>query len=65
MFICYFVGNNCPPLVDPKNGKVFQFSEGNAAIFSCDDGYTKKGNSFVHCVNGTWSSLPPTCLKSP
>ena len=59
-----FAENSCPSLNDPENGKMFQFSDGNIAIFSCDDGYTKKGNSFLHCVNGNWSSLAPTCLKS-
>jgi len=64
MFVYYFTGNiYCSLLNDPENGKVIQFSDGKAAIFSCNDGYTKKGNSFLHCVNGNWSSLPPTCLK--
>ena len=67
MSLCalYFPGNGCPSLKDPDNGKVFQFSDGNAAIFSCNDGYTKKGKSFLHCINGNWSSPTPTCLQSP
>ena len=64
MCIYYFAGNGCPSLKDPENGKVFQFSDGNAAIFSCNDGYTKNGDSFLHCVNGNWSSPAPTCKKS-
>ena len=65
MCALYFPGNGCPSLKDPDNGKVFQFSDGNAAIFSCNDGYTKKGESFLHCINGNWSSPTPTCLQSP
>ena len=65
MCTLYFPGNGCPSLKDPDNGKVFQFSDGNAAIFSCNDGYTKKGESFLHCINGNWSSPTPTCLQSP
>ena len=57
-------GNGCPSLKDPENGKVLQFSNGNAAIFSCNNGYTKNGDSFLHCVNGNWSSPAPTCTKS-
>ena len=64
-YIYYFAGNTCPPLSDPTNGKVFQLTDRNAAVFSCDDGYIKNGESYLRCVNGNWSSSPPTCLKSP
>ena len=64
MFTHCFAGNGCPTLKDPENGKVFQFSDGNAAIFSCNSGYTKVGESFLNCVNGNWSSPAPMCTKS-
>ena len=38
------------PLSDSTNGKVFQFLDGNTAVFSCNDAYTKKENSFLHCI---------------
>lgn len=60
----YFTEAGCPPLKDPKNGKVFLLSGGNTAVFSCNNGYTKKGESFLHCINGSWSSPAPTCMKS-
>ena len=33
------------PLSDSTYGTVFKFSDGNAAVFSHDDAYTKKENS--------------------
>ena len=57
----YFLIENCPPLVDPENGKVFIFSNGEVALFICDPSYVIMGNPYLRCVNGAWSSIPPKC----
>ena len=56
------LGSNCLPLSDPDNGKVYQFPDGTTAIFSCKNGFITVGESMLHCVNGKWSSSPPTCV---
>jgi len=62
--IFFSVGNNCPPLNDPDNGKVYQFPDGSTAIVTCKSGYITSGQSFMQCINGKWSSSPPKCLQS-
>ena len=64
MYSCIHIGNNCPSLSDPDNGFVYQFPDGSTAMFSCKNGFTTIGESLLHCVNGNWSSLPPTCIQS-
>lgn len=54
----------CPVLSDPENGEIFFFPDGQTAIFTCKSGYTIKGNSYLQCVNGVWSSPPPKCLAA-
>lgn len=35
---------------------------GSVARYSCDEGYTMKGNGTRECLdNGTWSGHPPQC----
>ena len=58
------IGNNCLPLSNPDNGQVYQLPDGTAALFSCDNGFTKMGESVLRCDNGNWSSSPPTCVQS-
>ena len=49
----------CPPLQNPKNGRVL--IQGNIAAFVCFPGATATGNPFLTCINGNWNSPPPTC----
>ncbi|XP_065887834.1 roundabout homolog 2-like isoform X2 [Dysidea avara] len=55
----------CSILKDPKNGKVFISDKGDNAIFTCSDGYTVRGTSFLECNfdTGEWNTDPPTCTK--
>ena len=64
LLICLWTGKICLPLNNPENGQVYQFPDGTTAIFSCSNGFTKMGESVLRCVNGNWSSLPPTCIQS-
>ena len=57
------LGSNCESLRDPDNGRVYQFPDGTTAIFSCKNGFITIGESILHCVNGNWSSSPPTCTQ--
>ena len=60
----FFTEIKCPALSDPINGKVFIVSNGKAAIFTCNSGFTVMGNSYVQCKGRKWSSLPPTCQEA-
>ena len=62
-YMLRLLGSNCLPLSDPDNGKVYQFPDGTTAMFSCKNGFTTMGESILHCVNGNWSSSPPTCVQ--
>ena len=59
---CY-IGNNCPSLSNPDHGGVYHLSDGTTAIFTCKSGFIKNGESVLHCINGKWSSSPPTCIQ--
>ncbi|XP_038073405.1 sushi domain-containing protein 2-like [Patiria miniata] len=55
----------CDGLMEPANGQVEVSSNnvGGVARFTCDDGYTLRGNSELVCQeNGTWSWEVPTCV---
>ena len=54
----------CPTLSDPENGKVFIISDGRVAIFTCNNNFTKTGDSYLQCINGIWSSPSPKCQPS-
>ena len=54
----------CSSLSDPDNGQVFEISDGNTAVYLCNKGFTRIGESVLHCVNGKWSSPPPRCVCS-
>ena len=64
-FLLFCVENNkCPTLSNPDNGKVYIISDGNVAIFTCNDGFVTEGNSYLQCINRVWSSPPPKCQPS-
>ena len=51
----------CPALSAPENGYVHIILNGNAAVFTCNNGYVRIGNSYLECKNGKWTSPPPKC----
>lgn len=57
----------CPALVDIEHGD-YRFIEYSGwpkkichAFYKCHDGYKLDGSSHLFCLNGRWSSEPPTC----
>ena len=55
----------CPDLTDPANGRVMVAgtTPGDAATYTCNDGYKLDGASTRTCGSGgQWSSDPPVCL---
>ena len=56
--------SECPAISDPDNGKVFIISDGETAIFACNNGFVTIGNSRLQCIDGKWSSSPPKCHPS-
>ena len=63
-FSLYIEIEKCPTLNDPDNGKVYVVSDGTVAIFTCDNGFIKTGDSYMQCINGKWTSAPPKCQPS-
>ena len=56
----------CPLLLDPANGTVVMSGNmvGDAAIYTCDPGFSLVGESRLTCAsNGTWSGIPPVCTR--
>ena len=58
----FLVGMECPALSAPVNGNFYIILNGNAAIFTCNSGFTVLGKSYLECKNGKWTSPPPKCL---
>ena len=50
----------------PANGSKtnLKIKEIQYIIFTCNPGYTLKGESSAKCVNGKWSSPTPKCIKN-
>ena len=57
----FLTETKCPALSAPENGYVYIFSNGNVAVFTCNNGFVKVGNSYLGCKNGKWTSPPPKC----
>lgn len=58
---------DCGPLSPIGNGRVNVSSTtfGSNAMYSCNTGYTLKGNDNRTCTgNGTWSAVTPTCDRT-
>lgn len=55
----------CIPLDAPDNGEVWVSSDGLTINFTCNVGYSIKGNSTTVCsLSDTgWDSSAPTCSK--
>ena len=59
--------SGCDQLSDPTNGAVLIEYKSNGkdkATYSCNSGYTLKGNQNRNCVNGEWTGQEPTCELS-
>lgn len=62
--LLYTETSECPAISDPDNGKVFIISNGQTAVFACNNGFVTVGNSQLQCIDGKWSSSPPKCHPS-
>jgi len=60
----YIAVMGCPPLKHPDNGHTYIVSNGQTALFVCDEGYSAMGSAISYCASGKWSFPPPECKKS-
>ena len=70
--VLYYTAVQCPALQHPANGQVQPRScllaDENefkgSCVYSCDEGYSMVGASFVSCqASGRWSAEPPVCRE--
>ncbi|XP_070581260.1 uncharacterized protein [Ptychodera flava] len=53
---------NCNDPGSPMNGESFgSTNHSNSLYFSCMHGFTMIGQYVIHCIDGSWSSIVPTC----
>ncbi|XP_016076071.1 PREDICTED: complement receptor type 1 [Miniopterus natalensis] len=65
----------CPPLPMIYNGRhtgvmAEHFLYGTEVSYECDQGFSLRGEESIRCISdskgrGSWSGLPPQCLKLP
>lgn len=57
----------CYPLLEvPENGERTPITVDGFIkyiSFSCNPNYVLRGESLARCINGTWTSSTPVCLK--
>lgn len=56
--------SKCSNLKDPSNGKVYIIDNGGTALFICNSGFVTAGSPTSYCIDGNWSSPPPSCKRS-
>ena len=62
---CVRTSTTCPQLESPANGRIhFSGKNHTRASFYCKDGFILRGDGILNCTDGTWSSSPPTCIRT-
>ena len=67
MTLLIFFSVACLSVVVPENGSVVEDTNGTVtmASFSCDVGFSLKGQNILSCLqNGSWDLPVPDCSKS-